>query len=174
MFSGNQLKTNLVVLALILLGISTRFFIDIPNLTALGAIALFSGAYFTNKKLSIIVPLIIMFISDIFLGFHNTMPFVYLPIILIILLGFFIRNNKKIYYIIPLSIAGSILFYLISNFGVWITGMGYSNNLLQVYIDGLPFFRNMLTGDLFFNLSLFGISYLIIEKLSIFAVSNEK
>jgi len=174
MFKGNQLKVNLLIAGLILAGISTRFFLNIPNFTAIGAIALFSGAYFTNKRLSIIFPLVILLISDIFLGFHNTMPFVYFSFLLIILLGHLLRNRKKYYYIFGLSIAGSIIFYIISNFGVWLTGMGLSNNIVQVYIDGIPFFRNMIAGDLVFNSVLFGSAYLVFEKFSLFASVNEK
>jgi len=174
MFKGKQLSTNLVIAGLILLGISTRFFIEIPNFTAIGAIALFSGAYFTNKRISIFFPILILLISDLFLGFHKTMPFVYVPFILIILLGFLLRNNKKFYYIFGLSIVSSMIFYIISNFGVWLTGMGLSNNLVQVYVDGIPFFRNMLAGDLIFNSIIFGAAYLVFDKTSIFATINGK
>ena len=65
--------TNLIVSMLVILGIASRFFIDIPNFTAIGAIALFSGAYFTNRKTALLFPLSLLFITDLFLGLHGTL-----------------------------------------------------------------------------------------------------
>lgn len=174
MTENNSKKLNLILLIMIIAGISTRFFIHVPNFTAIGAIALFSGAWFTSKRLAFIFPLSIMLISDAIIGFHTTMPFVYLSFILIIFIGLYLRNHKNPLYILGGSFAGSVLFYLITNFGVWMTGMGLSDNLIQVYIDGLPFFRNMIAGDLTFNAILFGSAYLLFKKMSIFPVINDR
>lgn len=159
-----NLYLTLLVLGVFMLGISTRFVSSIPNVTAIGAIALASGAFFSNRKYALLLPLLILFISDAILGFHVTMPFVYASILLISVLGFSLRKKKHPLAIAGLSISGSLLFYLITNFGVWLTGMGLSSTLSGVYIDGLPFLRNMALGDLAFNAVLFGIAYLIAEK----------
>lgn len=169
-----SVKTNLILFLLIVLGISTRFFIHIPNFTAIGAIALFSGAWFSNKKLAIVLPFLLLFITDAIIGFHNTMPFVYFSFLLIILIGFYLRTRKNPVLIFAGSLAGSILFYLITNFGVWMMGMGLSENILRVYIDGIPFFRNTLAGDLCFNTFLFSSAYLLFKKTSISPAVNDR
>lgn len=168
-----NVRINLVVLALIILGISTRFFIDIPNFTAIGAIALFSGAFFTNRKLAFTLPIALLLITDIFLGFHNTMLFVYIPFMLLILIGFLLKQSTKPLHILAASIAGSVIFFIISNFGVWITGMGISPTLIGVYTDGLPFFRNTLASDLIFNAIFFTSVYFVFEKTSLLKTVNE-
>jgi hypothetical protein len=167
MKSKQALVANLIILGLIILGMLSRFLINIPNVSAIGAIALFSGAYFSNKKLAIALPISILFLSDLVLGLHSTMIFVYASVILIIMMGFLLRNKKSILRIITGSLIGSVLFYLITNFGVWMTGMGISPTLAGVYADGIPFFRNMLIGDLLFNGILFGSAYLIFEKAKV-------
>jgi len=174
---NKDLRINLIIASFIVIGIVigfiTRLFVGIPNFTAMGAIALFGGAYLSNKKLAIIIPLMVLFITDLFIGLHNTMIFVYIPFTLIILMGIYLRKNKKPILIFGASILGSVLFYLISNLGVWITGMGYSPILTQVYIDGIPFFRNMLAGDLAFNAVFFTSAYFIFEKTTAIATVNE-
>ncbi len=174
MNTNKNLKFNLIVLAIIVIGILSRFVMNIPNFTALGAIALFSGAYFSNKKIAFILPISILLISDLILGLHKTMIFVYVSFALIILIGFLLRDSKKPLNILFGSLAGSILFYLITNLGVWISGMGISPTLLGVYTDGIPFFRTMLAGDLVFNAVFFTVAYFVLERSRVFATVNDK
>ncbi len=168
MKDNHAIQVNVVLVILILLGISTRFFLHIPNFTAIGAIALFSGAYFSRKTWAFLVPLSLLFITDLFLGLHKTLPFVYASFVMIILMGRLISRRKNWKSVMLASLSGSFLFYLITNFGVWIMGMGLSPDLAGVYRDGIPFFRNMIAGDLFFNAVLFGSAYLIFEKFRLF------
>jgi len=170
-----NVRINLVVLFLIIIGISTRFFffIKIPNFTAIGAIALFSGAYFSNKRIAFVLPLAILLLTDIFLGFHKTMLFVYVPFIFTILIGFALRQNTKPILILAGSLAGSVIFFLISNFGVWVTGMGISPTLSGVYIDGIPFFRYTIASDLMFNALFFSSAFFLFEKTSLVKTVNE-
>ena len=66
------------------------------------------------------------------------------------MVGFLLRKKRTVFRIIVGSLSGSVLFYLITNFGVWLTGMGISPIRAGVYADGTPLFRNMLLGGLFF------------------------
>ncbi|MEO6882574.1 MAG: DUF6580 family putative transport protein [Bacteroidia bacterium] len=134
------------------------------NFTPIGAIALFGGMRFENKKLAFIIPLLAMFLSDVMLqlisgtGFHNTMIFVYGSFALISVIGIQMRNTTKAGNIIALSLLSSILFFAITNFGVWAqTGfLAGSAGLLTTYVSGIPFFGRTVCGDLFFNAVLFG------------------
>lgn len=179
MNTKDNLKINVLLAVLVTIGIATRFLSHTfdnypPNFTAIGAIALFSGAYFKNRKLAYVLPLAILFLSDLLLGLHSTMIFVYLSFAFMIYIGSRIQKDKSVLKIAGSSILGSLVFFLITNFGVWATGMGLHTNLSLVLIDGIPFFRNMLVGDLFFNAIFFGAAYFIFEKSGLFATANER
>lgn len=128
-----------------------------PNFTPLGGIALFSGTYLTGIS-SFILPLLIMFISDIVLGFHSTMLYVYGSFLLIVLVGKFLRGKISFFKLVGTSLLSSVLFFVITNFGVWANTNIYSKDvggLVQSYIMGIPFFKNTILGDLFYSLVLF-------------------
>jgi hypothetical protein len=136
------------------------------NFTAIGAMALFGGAYFPSKKLSMIVPLAALLLSDLVLGFHETMLFVYLGFALVVMLGWTLTEQKSVTRIATLSLVSSSLFFLVSNFGVWAMGTGYAANihgLVECYVAGIPFFDNQIYGDLFFSGVMFG-SYELLKK----------
>ena len=133
------------------------------NFTPIGAMALFGGVCFADKRIAFIVPLLAMFISDAMLellfgyGFHNTILYVYASFVLITFIGIYIRNNVKGTAIILASLISSILFFLVTNFGVWASG-GYVNGmtgLLSTYLLGIPFYNHELFGSFFFN-TIFG------------------
>lgn len=137
-------------LLIIIFAVVMRLLPHPPNVAPIAAMALFGGVYL-NKKYALIVPLIAMFISDIFLGFYNEIIFVYGSFLLIGLIGLWLRNHKTFRNVIFASIGSSILFFIITNFGVWLMGTMYDKSfagLLEAYIMGLPFFRNTLLGDL--------------------------
>lgn len=135
---------------IILIAVMLRLLPHPPNVAPIAAMALFGGTYL-NKRYALIVPLIALFLSDIFLGFYSGMIFVYGSFFLTGVIGLWLKNHKSVPNIIFASLGSSILFYLITNFGVWLTGTMYphlQNGLLESYIMGLPFFRNTLLGDL--------------------------
>ncbi len=138
-----------------------------PNVAPIAAMALFGGAYL-NKKYALIVPLLAMFASDIFLGFHSTMPFVYGSFLLTGLIGFWIRKHKNAHNIIFASIASSLLFFIITNFGVWFMGSMYPKTILGLvdcYVAGIPFFRNTMVGDLLYVGVFFGSYRVILNSI---------
>jgi|ERR1035437_9828045 hypothetical protein len=130
-----------------------------PNFTPIGAMALFGGACFANKKFAFIIPVLAMFISDCVLqlisgiGFHNTMIYVYASFVLITFIGIYIRNNSKAGNIILASLISSVLFFVITNFGYWAAGgfaMGM-RGLLNTYLIAIPFYSNSIFGSFFAN-----------------------
>ena len=134
------------------------------NFTPIGAMALFGGCYVSNKRLAFIIPLVAMLLSDVLLqlingtGFHPGMIWVYGSFALITCLGFLLRGREQRQTIMVASLVGSILFFVITNFGQWATGYyGYTSDALyKSFIMGIPFFRGTIMGDLFYNLVLFG------------------
>lgn len=140
----------------------SRIFPHIPNFTPIAAMALFGAACMNNKVLAVAVPLLAMIISDAIIGFHNTMIYVYVSFGIISLIGFGLRNRVKPANIFVASLISSILFFLVTNFGVWMS-IGATNGatgLVGTYTLGVPFFRMTLLGDLFYNTILFGALYL--------------
>lgn len=136
-----------------------------PNFAPIAGMALFGGVYL-NKRYALVVPLIALFISDYFLGFHNTMPFVYGSFVISGIIGIWIKTHKTAKNIIIGSFLSSLLFYLISNFGVWLLGGLYPKNvpgLVLSYTMALPFFRNTIIGDLFYTGVFFGSYELILR-----------
>ncbi len=149
-------------LAIVLLAVVARLIPHPPNFVPIGGLALFSGFHF-KKKSAVLIPLVVMLISDIFLGFHNTIVYVYVSFLLMVLIGRMIKNNNGRSLILA-SLISSSLFFLITNFGVWINGSMYPktiDGLIQSYVMGLPFFRNTLLSDLVYSFSFFyGFRYL--------------
>ena len=154
------MKYLLIVLFLIV-GVFMRIIPFAPNFTPLLSIALLSGLY-TKNKYFVILPISIMLVSDIIIGNHVTAFWVYTSLALIFMLGYFVSKNNY-FQILQYSIFSSLIFFLVSNFGVWITG-GYVfdfNGLLSCYIAAIPFFKNTLVSTCLFSISIHFVINLI-------------
>ena len=140
------MNRNLVIITLIFLAVVTRLLPHPPNFTPIAGMALFAVNRFSDKKLSFSLPIFCMILTDIFLGFHSITPFVYMSIIGISCIAYF---SKKINNVVILK--SSILFFSLSNFGVWL--LGYPNTIagfINCYTLALPFLINTVVGDFFF------------------------
>ena len=152
----------MLALSLIIIGILLRFAPHLPNFTPIAAIALFSGAYL-NKKYALIVPLVLMIAGDLIIGLHNVVLFTWGSFILITLLGLWLKKHKTIFGTLSMSLVSSLLFYIISNFGVWLMGW-YPHNLkgmVDCYIMALPFLRNFTLATLLYTTAFFSVYELI-------------
>jgi len=149
----------LLLTGLILIAAIARILPHPPNITPIAAMALFGGAYFNQKKFAYIVPIVAMFAADIFLGFHSTMFFVYGAFLATIGIGFLLRSNKSVLSITGAAVGSSVLFFIVTNFGVWLSTGMYPmtiSGLISCYVAAIPFFQNTLLGDLVFTGALFG------------------
>lgn len=150
----------LVLCGLIAAAAITRLIPHLPNFTAISAMALFGGAYFTNKKLAFAVPLIAMFLTDLILGYHSTIISVYLAFALVVVIGMTMIRKKNVTNIILASVTAAVSFFIITNFAFWITGELYpmtSAGLAECYIAAIPFFGYNLLGNLFYAGVMFGL-----------------
>jgi hypothetical protein len=144
----------------VLIGAVARIIPHAPNFAPIGAMALFGGVYM-NKKQALTLPILAMIFSDFFLGF-DSLPMrlsVYGSFLLAVFVGFWIKSHKASKNIVLASIFSSILFFIITNFSVWAFGSLYPRSLgglAQSYILAIPFFRNTIFGDLFYNGVFFG------------------
>ncbi|HTZ11440.1 MAG TPA: DUF6580 family putative transport protein [Candidatus Margulisiibacteriota bacterium] len=160
----------MLVLFLILTGILLRFIPHAPNFTPVAAIAIFGGAYL-NKKYALIIPLVIMALSDYFLGMHNVVLFTWTGFIASSFIGFWLKRHKNTFGITTASLSSSVVFYLISNFGVWLMGWypPTLQGLLTSYVMGLPFLRDFAMATVIYT----GIMVSITELVT-FKVKNTK
>ncbi len=156
--SNNKLGL-FIAFTLIALAVVSRVMPHPANFAPIAAVALFGGAILP-RKLAIAVPLSAMIISDLFIGLHPLITFTWGTFALIALL-----SSAKFKQITPLAVLGSsagasVLFYIVTNFGVWAEGRLYAqtfSGLVQCYYNALPFFRNTLLGDAIFTGVLFGL-----------------
>lgn len=150
---------------IILFAVTLRLVPHVPNFAPISAMALFGGTYL-NKKYALAVPIIAMFVSDIFLGFHSTMLFVYGSFTLTGLIGIWLRKHKSLKNVVLVAISSSLIFFVITNFGVWLEGRLYPLNLsglIESYFLAIPFLRNTFLGDLFYTGLFFGSYELAIK-----------
>lgn len=143
-----------------------------PNVAPIAAMALFGGVYL-NKKYALILPLLALFISDLFIGFYGApmMSFVYGSFLLTGYIGLFLKSHKKPSMIIAAALFSSLFFYLITNFGVWLATPLYPktlSGLLNCYTMAIPFFRNTILGDLLYTGVFFGTYEIVLRFLNIY------
>lgn len=121
--------------------------------------ALFGGAYFRPIWLAFVVPLMALFLSDAVIGFYSHMEVVYISFALVTVLGSTSLSRLSPLRVGAVAVASSVLFYLITNFGVWLYSSDYPHNaggMIACYVAGIPFFQNTVAGDLFYSAIVFG------------------
>lgn len=147
-----------------------------PNFTPLTGASLF-GASKLGKLWGYALPLAALMVTDTLLGFHATMPYVYGSFIVIIALGQLTLQQKPSFgRVATVSAISSVIFFAITNFGVWQAGGLYphtASGLIDSYVMALPFFRNTLLGDLVFSTGFFAL-YQWAEERTIIHVVDQK
>ncbi len=147
-----------IAIALVAFGVIMRLLPHPANLAPVGAIALFGGALLP-RKLGWWLPLGVMVVSDIFLGFYDGILFTWTGFLLVSLFGMTLRNQSN-WLRVPFGALGaSVIFFIVSNFGTWLQGHMYAHTwsgLVLCYEMALPFFRNTFVGDLLYSSLLFG------------------
>lgn len=154
------------ILSAILIAAAFRLVPHPPNFSPIGAMALFGGAYFGRRSLAFAAPLAALLLSDVILGFHSGMPYVYGSVALIVLIGWAVAKRMSVLTVAGGALASSILFFAVTNFGTWATGELYPQTLAGLaacYVAAIPFFQNTLAGDLFFSALLFG-GFALLER----------
>ncbi len=158
-FRSENRQQDALAVFLVLVGILLRLAPHPGNFTPVTAIALFSGVVLA-PQISLVLPLIVMITSDLIIGPHSLYPLTWGSFFLVSLLGLALRKNAKAANIFFGTVGGSLLFYLVTNLGVFLLQNMYEkswNGLIQCYVVALPFFRNTLLGDIFFSALFFGV-----------------
>lgn len=150
--------TRMFVVAIAALALS-RWVPHPPNFTPLVAAALFSGAICRDWRLALALPLGAMLLADLWLGLHATLAFVYLGLALAVVVGRGLALRRQPLLLLGAGSLGAVLFFLVSNFGVWLTQALYPHTaagLAACYLAALPFFANTLLATLLWGAALFG------------------
>ncbi len=175
---------NLILVFLIL---STAFLRVLPhplNVAPVGAISLFGAAYFKKNWQIYLLPLLAVFLSDLYLNnvvyskffnhtfiwFYKGFYWVYGSYILTSIWGIYLYKKVNVQRVVVGALGSVTIFFMVSNFGVWLNGSLYSSNwsgLLNCYINALPFLKNSLLGDIIYTSILFGVFELLKIKLKL-------
>ena len=173
-----NIKNFIGPMLIITIAVLIRLFPHPANFAPIAAMALFGGTYL-NKKYSIAIVFGTLILSDYLLLYvnpfssqflhlsklysptamlHSTTIFVYGSFLLVALIGIWLKSHKSFKNILTACLSSSILFFLVTNFGVWAQGM-YARDitgLWESYVMGIPFFKNTVLGDLFYVGLFFG------------------
>ncbi len=163
-----------LILALIAAAVVMRFIPHPWNFSPLTALALFAGCQLKSRT-GILALLGVLFASDLVLGFHSLIPITWGCFLLILLLGRTIKPESFSGGIFLKSLAGSTLFYLITNLGVFAATSLYPKSIAgfwECYWMALPFFRNALVGDLAYTFALFGAYHLATKRVLVKVAKN--
>ncbi len=141
---------NLKIIFGVLLALSaSRFIPHPPNFTSLLALSFYIPALFGIRHITTVI--FALLFTDMILGFHSIMPFTFGSIILIGLISNYF--NKSIIYRIMGALIGALIFFIITNFGVWTLGSyGYDlNGIVLCYTLALPFFAYSIISTIIFS-----------------------
>ena len=150
-----------IAIGLILLIVLSRLIPHPPNFTPVLASALFCGILYARPSHGMLIPVLGMAAGDLVLGFHDQIWTVYLGVILCVGLGRWMLNPPGAFTTMTASASGSALFFLLTNFGVWLQGDLYPPTmagLLACYVAAIPFFHHTLIATLLFGLALLGLT----------------
>ncbi len=162
-----------VALGFIVLGVLSRLVPHPWNVTPVAAIALFGGTYLPARW-GLVLPLAIVAVSDALIGWHATVPFTWGAFLLTGMIGWWLRPRPSPARIVAGTLAGSVIFFLVSNFGVWLSGGLYAHTpagLWQCYVAALPFFRSSVAGDLVCSAALFS-GFALVTRLRLARVPS--
>ena len=171
-------KTLFVIVAIVIVALS-RLLPHIPNFTPIAAMALFGGAFLSNKKSAYLLTFAALLLSDILVNtilyndynFTNYLaqPFVwavYFSFALTVFMGTSFQHNINVKNVAFFSVSSSLIFWLLTNFACWPNNPLYTQDLaglVNCYIAAIPFIGNVI-GDLFYNTLLFGTLFLASKR----------
>jgi hypothetical protein len=148
-----------IVFAMILFAAALRVAPHPWNFTPVGAMALFAGAMIRDRRVSFVIPLVALFVGDVFIGFHKLILVVYLSFLISVAIGGILRERRTAFRIAGATFLGAAQFFLVTNFAVWAVPGMYPHTgtgLAACYVAGIPYFWNTLAGDAIYATCLFG------------------
>jgi len=176
----NKIDIQTVLVSLIVIFITfSRVIPHVYNFTPMIALAIFGSLHFKNRNLAYILPILSLWVSDFILNnyfyndskeiiwFYEGYYWQYLSYVVIILLSSnFYNTIINFRNVLILGVSSSFIFFIITNFGFWLTSSLYTNDLsglINCYVLAIPFYKGTIMGTLFFT-PLFIVSYYLLQK----------
>jgi hypothetical protein len=148
---------NLLLFAMIALTVVSRLLPHPMNFGPIGALAIFAGACFADRRMAFLLPLAALFVSDLFLGLHVFILAVYGSFAVNVLLGRWLRGRRTILTTAAVTLIGSVQFFVVTNFANWLYWhSGTADTFVRNYVEAIPYFQNTLMGDAVYATLLFG------------------
>lgn len=142
---------SMLALIIISFGILSRIIVHTPNFTPVLSMAFLGGMYLKGRQ-AVFVPLALMAISDLIIGFYPLMYVTWGSIVLISILGLWLKERKNFVTVLGGSIVSAVFFFIVTNFASWLTLYPHTvNGLQQCYILAIPFFRSTLVSTLAYS-----------------------
>jgi hypothetical protein len=166
----------LIITAIIVFGVIARLLPHFPNFAPMGALALFAVAFYKRKYLALVIPGLAWWLSDLYLNnmiynsadgftlFTADQFFSLFALILIVILGKLLFKKVNAPNVMIGSLSASLIFFVVSNLGVWMQGILYPKTLqglVECYSMALPFYRGTLVSDLIFTGVFFGAMHMM-------------
>jgi hypothetical protein len=163
---------SLALTGLVVLAALSRLVPHPPNFAPITALAVFGAIRYADRRTAVFTPLLALLLSDVVRevlyrqglspewGLYRGMWAVYGTTALVVLFGRLARGTHSASTIAGTTLAGSCLFFVLTNFAVWAGGSLYPHTvegLMACYTAAIPFFRNALLGDAFYATALFGV-----------------
>ena len=174
----------------IILIAASRLMPHADNFVPVFAMILFASVHLKNKLQAILISIGALWLSDLYINnwgkyaeYHNefvlfSSPFNYLSYLLIALIGFkLFQNTISIKKVFGSSLFIGVVFFIVSNFGVWISGSLYPltfNGLVSCYTAAIPFFRSTLGSNILFSFILFGGYYALQKEVKFLQLKHVK
>ena len=154
---------SMLALIIISLGILSRIVVHTPNFSPVLSMALLSGMYLEGRQ-AVLVPLALIIVSDLIIGFYPGMFFTWGSIVLICVLGLWLKERKSFAVVLGGSMASALIFFIVTNFASWLTLYPHTyDGLRQCCVMALPFFRSTLASTVAYSL-IFYAAYEWIKK----------
>jgi len=161
----DMLNKNIIYFGLIIVVVSLlRFVPHPPNMTPVIAVSILAVTWFKRPVFQFGFPLLIMLLTDMVIGFHSLIPVVYLAIMCAGLTGFILKKRSSFSTILGSGLLSSIIFFVITNFGVWVVSSLYPKTVLGLvscYIAAIPFFHNTVIATVGVLFGVFGLNYAV-------------
>jgi hypothetical protein len=156
----------------------------LTNFTPVGAMALFGGCYFADKWKAYLLPILTLWLSDLFLSyfvyyhewrfFYDGFLWTYGSFALMVMMGTFIKKTN-IKNVALAGVSAALVHWIITDFGVWIGGQLYpktTEGFIACYVAAIPYLQNMLIGNLVFSGVMFGVFELAQRKFPVLSLNN--
>ncbi len=183
-----------LIISLLVVGVGARLIPHYPNFTPLESIAIFGAAYLSRTYWAVIIPMALWYIADLILnntvlrGFYpeasgmiwysSYMMYNLMSLIVIVLVSKFLLHKITVKNIFIAALSSSILFFLITNAGAWMSPVSIYpkgfEGLIMSYTAGLPFLTKSILGNMFFCTFLFGSYHIIGQWIDSHRVTANK